>query len=370
MADQYDLVLPALEIRQRDRRIYSFAVDGKLLHGFTAVSRVRRDQQHTLQGYQRPEVTSHIRAIRRYLESDGAMLPNALVVAFDDRVRFVPSRSRAVVSYAVAGELTIPVDESWDDVDKPAWLVDGQQRSAAVRDAELDEFPVCVVGFVADSDAEQRSQFILVNSTKPLPAGLIHELLPATQGELPLRYLRRKLPAAALARLNSDGDSPFWGLIATPTSPHGVVKDNSILKMIENSISDGALYQYRDPETGDGDLEGMVKHLKTYWHVVRNCYSEAWGLPPRQSRLMHGVGIQTMGYVMDALTDGIKAGRMPTRKIERTLAALRAEAAWTSGAWVFDDGTERRWNSLQNTPNDIRLLTDHLLRRVRDLAAG
>ncbi len=367
MADQYDLVLPALEVRQGQRRIYSFAIDGKLLSAFTAVSRVRRDQQHTLQGYQRPEVTSHIRAIRRYLESGGAMLPNALVVAFDNRVRFVPSSTRTVVSYATPGELTIPVDESWDDVDKPAWLVDGQQRSAAVRDAELDEFPLCVVGFVADSDAEQRSQFILVNSTKPLPAGLIHELLPETQGELPPRYLRRKLPAQVLARLNTDEDSPFWGLIATPTSPHGVIKDNSVLKMIENSLYDGALFQYRDPATGAGDLEGLVKHLTIYWKLVRSCFPDAWALLPRQSRLMHGVGIQAMGYVMDALTDGYKASRIPTRRIEKVLAGLWAEAAWTADSWIFDDGTERRWNSLQNTPNDVRLLTDHLLRRVGQL---
>ena len=49
----------------------------------------------TLQGYQRPEVLSHIKAIRRYLESDGAMLPNAVVVAFDERVTFVASESDA-----------------------------------------------------------------------------------------------------------------------------------------------------------------------------------------------------------------------------------------------------------------------------------
>ncbi|NJC70852.1 DGQHR domain-containing protein [Planosporangium thailandense] len=368
MADRYELVLPALEVRQGERRIYSFAVDGKKLSDFTAVSRVRRDQQHALKGYQRPEVTSHIRAIRRYLESPGAMLPNALVVAFDDRVRFEPASGSAAVSYAQLGELIVPVDESWDDAEKPAWLVDGQQRTAAVRDAAIDEFPLCVVGFLADSDAEQRSQFILVNSTKPLPAGLIHELLPATQGELPVRYLRRRLPAEVLARLNLDEDSPFWGLIATPTSPNGVIKDNSILKMLENSLSDGALYQYRDPATGTGDVDAMAKHVKTFWTLVKACFPDAWGLLPRQSRLMHGVGIQAMGYVMDALTDGVKAGRLPVKKIEKILAELWPEAAWTSGTWTFDDGTERRWNSLQNTPNDIRLLTDHLLRRVRLLS--
>ena len=29
---------------------------------------------------------------------------------------------------------------------------------------------------------------------------------------------------------------------------NGYIKDNSVLKMIENSLYDGALYQYRDPD--------------------------------------------------------------------------------------------------------------------------
>ena len=52
---------------------------------------------------------------------------------------------------------------------------------------------------------EQRSQFILVNSTKPLPKGLIHELLPVTPAEdLPLPLLKRRYPAQLLDRLNYD----------------------------------------------------------------------------------------------------------------------------------------------------------------------
>ena len=35
---------------------------------------------------QRPEVLSHIASIRRYLESEAPMIPNALVVAFDKRL--------------------------------------------------------------------------------------------------------------------------------------------------------------------------------------------------------------------------------------------------------------------------------------------
>src|SRR4051794_14834191 len=108
MADRYELRLPALEILQGTRRIYLFGVDGKNLHNFTTVSRIRRDTEEILQGYQRPEVQSHIRAIRRYLESDSAMLPNALVLAFDGRVKF-HARGKASPGNSRPGELIIPI---------------------------------------------------------------------------------------------------------------------------------------------------------------------------------------------------------------------------------------------------------------------
>src|SRR6478609_960808 len=97
MADQYTLRLPAIQIRQGTRHIYCFAVDGKVIHDFTTVSRAHRTESAALKGYQRPEVMSHIRSIRRYLESDGAMLPNAIVLAFDSRVRFEPSGKSSIV---------------------------------------------------------------------------------------------------------------------------------------------------------------------------------------------------------------------------------------------------------------------------------
>ena len=44
-----------------------------------------------------------------------------------------------------------------------------------------------------------------------------------------------------MERLNYDEDSPLAGMINTPTTPDGIVKDNSMLRMLENSITDGAL---------------------------------------------------------------------------------------------------------------------------------
>src|SRR4051794_25903366 len=85
----HELSVPALAIRQSsERTLYSFAIDGKQLPEFAAVSRVQRTDRHELAGYQRAESIGHIKTIRKYLETEDAILPNALVVAFDSRVRF------------------------------------------------------------------------------------------------------------------------------------------------------------------------------------------------------------------------------------------------------------------------------------------
>lgn len=372
VSKKYELRLPALEIRQgRHRRLYTFAVDGKKLPLFTTVSRVRRTQRQ-IEGYQRPEVLAHVAAIRSYIESGSPMIPNAIVVAFDTRVRFVPgATATGDLAYVRPGLLVIPVDTDLPDEEKPGWIVDGQQRCAAVREANIRAFPMCVTAFITVSEGEQRAQFILVNSTKPLPKGLIYELLPTTEGPLPPALMRKRFPTLLVERLNYDADSPFLEMIHTPTTPDGIVKDNSILRMLENSLTDGCLYYYRDPDTGGGDIEEMLLVLTPFWNAVKKVFYSAWGQPPRRSRLMHGVGIASMGYLMDAITDRYLAdGTMPDEgDFVAELEPLREFCSWTSGYWRFGPGSIRRWNELQNTPKDIQLLANHLLREYRRVAS-
>src|SRR4051812_21554059 len=103
-----NLRVPALEITQgRTRQIYSFGVDGKMLHRFATVSRIARAQGREISGYQRPEVLAHINAIRSYIESETPMIPNGIVVAFDNRVRF--SAVEVAEGDFRAGELIIPL---------------------------------------------------------------------------------------------------------------------------------------------------------------------------------------------------------------------------------------------------------------------
>jgi len=357
-----ELRLPALQVRQGERRtLYSFAVDGKTLHQFAAVSRLRRDEERAIRGYQRPEVLSHIGEIRRYLESTAPMIPNAIVVAFDERVRFVPHDGLNGCPYSQHGEVVIPVDGSGAGNGLPGWIVDGQQRAAAIREAQIESFPICVTAFITSDLQEQREQFILVNTTKPLPKGLIYELLPATESRLPTLLQRRRFPAHLMDLLNNEPSSPFHRLIRTPTTPEGIVKDNSVLRMLENSLTDGALHPYRDPVTGRGDEEMMLSIVNAFWMAVREAFPEAWGKPPRRSRLMHGAGVVAMGYVMDAIADRYRSQTLTADLFLQDLEPLVEICSWTHGYWDFGGGDIRKWNEVQNTSKDVFRLANLLL---------
>jgi DGQHR domain-containing protein len=356
--------LETLEARQgpAGMKVYAALVDGKQLHRFATVSHVRRGDQNEIFGYQRPRMRAHIAEIRGYLESERPRIPNAISVAFDERVRFEPAASRSASRY---GKLIIPINGSRPE-DMPGLIVDGQQRCAAIQEANLESFEIFMVAFVAECDHEQREQFIRVNSTKPLPRSLIHELLPATETKLTRALQRRRFSAKILERLNFDLESPLHGMIQTHTNTQGVIKDTSILSMVEASLTDGALYRFRDPLTGEGDMSSMLQILYAYWQAVKEVFEDAWGLPARKSRLMHGVGIMSMGALMDTISaahfwaEGEEVLSCDQFWDELYHLRERDIFRWTSGSWEFSPDHKRRWNELQNTGKDIRLLTDYL----------
>jgi DGQHR domain-containing protein len=258
------------------------------------------------------------------------------------------------------------MDRHASEEKKPGWIVDGQQRSAAIVDSRLTAFPVCVVAFITPNAQDQREQFILVNSTKPLPKGLLYELLHTTDVALPAKLSARRFPASLMEALNYEPSSPFHERIQTTTNPEGYIKDNSILKMLENSLSQGILYWYRDSDGRTESVDAMLVILHSFWAVVAELFPDAWNLPPRRSRLTHGAGIVGMGMLMDAIADGFRNSGPPSSSdFKQQLEPLRESCFWTQGFWQFRNGERRKWNDLQNTSKDIQLLADHLLHEYK-----
>ena len=89
-----------------------------------------------------------------------------------------------------------------------------------------------VSAFITKTDEEQREQFMLVNSTKPLPKSLLNELSPYTNGRLPSELQAKKFASYLTLCMNFE-DGPLNGRIKTATNPSGTIADTSIIKMID-----------------------------------------------------------------------------------------------------------------------------------------
>jgi DGQHR domain-containing protein len=346
--------------------LYMFTLTAGEILQVADVSRVSRDDLGELIGYQRPEVRSHIKEIADYLDSDQPLFPNPIIIALPSTVRFTCSRGPNVSDgIAASGILEIPLPSG--DGRRPGWIVDGQQRAFALAAAKRQDFPVPVNAFVADSVDVQRDQFLRINNTKPLPRGLVTELLPKISTPLPPRLSVRKIPSALCDLLNTSDESPFRGLIRRPsastvTSRNAVITDTSLIQALQESLTSpsGCLFPYRNLSSGETDFTGIWAALVLYWSAVKDTFPYAWGKPPTQSRLMHGAGIRAMGRLMDRIMASIDARQSGAREqVTADLALLAPYCHWTEGQW---EGLGLRWNEIQNVPRHIHELSSFLMR--------
>lgn len=346
--------------------LYMLSLDPDELLMLADISRVTRDDAGDLLGYQRPEVKRHVRNIVEYLDSGSVLFPNSIILALSSVCTFTRSRGPKVEDGpSEAGTLTIPLPREGQA--KPAWIVDGQQRALALAQAKRRKFPIPVNAFIADEVEMQRDQFLRVNNTKPLPKGLITELLPEVDTLLPPNMAARKTPSALVDLLNRDPDSPFHGLIrrASQTGAErktAVIVDTSLVKVLQDSFASpsGCLFPYRNSATNVTDFQSIRKLLFMYWGAVRDVFPSAWGKPPEESRLMHSAGILSMGRLMDRVMGSVNlADAGAAQLVKSDLQKLRSACHWTEGRWE-EMGLD--WNEIQNLPRHVRELTEHLLR--------
>jgi DGQHR domain-containing protein len=211
----HKIVHRALQLRQSERHpLYLLTMTADELFQVADISKVSRDDVGHLIGYQRHEVKSHVDEIVGYLNEDNVIFPNSIIIALSSAVRFKSSRGpkpRGTNAWSAPGLLEIPLPRSGRG--KPGWIVDGQQRALALSKSKRHDFPVPVNAFVTDEVDLQRDQFLRINNTKPLPRGLVTELLPEVSTTLPPRLAARKIPSYICDLLNRQEDSPFRGLI-------------------------------------------------------------------------------------------------------------------------------------------------------------
>ncbi|MCJ0978717.1 DGQHR domain-containing protein [Rhodococcus sp. ARC_M12] len=358
----------ALKIEQSPGlSVYLFALAAEDIDLVADVARISRDDAGKLIGYQRPERKTHVKQILDYLNGAEVLFPNGIIMALPDSIRFKSSRGPgATDGLSTAGTLEIPIPADKNDP-RPAWIVDGQQRSLALSRTSNKSLPVPVAAFVATSLAMQREQFLRVNTVAPLPSNLVTELLPEVFAAPSPRLSAKRLPSALVDMLNQDPASPFRGLVKrastdSETRKISVITDTSLVDALKESLESpsGVLFPYRNVATGQTDTEGIRHLLLTYWSAVKATFPSAWGQPTTKSRLMGGVGIRAMARLMDRVMPQVDL-KSPSAQDQafNEIARVAHKCHWISGTW---EELGLPWNELQNTPRHISALSNYLAR--------
>jgi DGQHR domain-containing protein len=359
------LSVNALRIEQQKKTpIFVFGLNGRLISHVASVSYANRSEDGILNGYQRNPVIAHIKSIETYLSSPDALLPNAIVLAFEPSVKFRPLPGAQYSEWGTFGTLDIPLPQSGSDI-KPAWIVDGQQRATAL--SKLDpkkHFPVVVVAFQSGSRMLQREQFVLVNKTKPLPKDLLHEILPEIAAPLSRDLEKRQVAAKVLKVLRFDKESPFYGRVrglGNQENEAANISQSAVLAVIQNSIKwRGALFNHSDGLNKNHDIQAMAMVMMAFFEGVRRTWPKAWEANPKTSRLIHGVGIVAVGALMDRVMIDVDAeSNWASARVANRLTKIKQACAWTKGRWPV---LRCSWNQLQNTSQDKARLTEYLLK--------
>ena len=324
--------------QSKDHYVFSFAANPHDVLSFSEIERVGRNEDGQLKGFQRHQISSHIKEIRDYLKREDALLPNAVIIAFIDGVS---------VKDLGNGILDITIDSTEK---KPGFVVDGQQRLTALSGIDKPEFQVFVSALICKDYNELRQQFILINNTRPLPKTLIYELLPTVEG-LPERFTVRSFAAKMVDTLNFTPGSNLFGEIRQHTNPTGVLSDTAMQKFIMNSSSDGILRELIKEENFEEQAYDIINN---FFGAVIKVFKPEWvGMVPRTSRLRHGAGLVALGYVMELLYSSW--GATTIEEFAEGLELIKPHTAWTSGVWELEDNDSRPWNGVQNTPSDVYL---------------
>jgi hypothetical protein len=131
--------------------------------------------------------------------------------------------------------------------------------------------------------------------------------------------------------------------------------------MIRNSMNNplGALSPYKSTGREGPDVETMYRILITFWTAVKDVFPHAWGIDPRNSRLMHSAGIESMGVLMDRIYARLSGHGEDYKTVRKELEKVAPACRWTEGTW---DTLGVAWNEIQSTPRDIKRLQDALVR--------
>jgi DGQHR domain-containing protein len=255
------------------------------------------------QGYQRMLRQDHVDQIRKFLEVEKNVIPNSIVLAFNDKLTINEKTNEGALLEVIetynplgpdgepdkdteigVGNLTVRVhprcdtDEDQDEIAisdyRSAYVIDGQHRITGGNAASPNiYFPV--TGFLGITREDQAFHFIVINrQAKKVSKHDIDAVIPKSIYE----HLQERLLSASI--VNSDADivyaldnvsgSPFeqsiiWG---NQKNPNAQINKGAIDKLIKytRKLPDDVLDSMDEVDLITSIWSGIKQHLSDFWH--------------------------------------------------------------------------------------------------------
>jgi DGQHR domain-containing protein len=310
-----------IKLRQApiDLDLFIFVADGKKMAKQVGVRRMRwHGQKYKAEGFQRRLDNNRVREIATYL-SKNAVLPNALVVAFEKgAVEFhaIPHQEAdkpQLGTIVIKGKLQ-EIDgklEPLPENERIGYVIDGQHRLRGLEESTLPEgsFPIVISAFHNVKARFQLEQFYALNQTIQIPASHLALLRRELGYQLPPREAYRKAISDIAGYLQEYSGSPFQAEKYVGSSIYkGPLSITVVESMIERAIKLTNLKYYWKQNANEipaTDLEYIAKSLYVFWKSLSDVFPHYWGLRPKDQRLFCAIGLYAMIMFFDKVMQGI-----------------------------------------------------------------
>ena len=284
--------VPAIKGKIGGTTFYSFVIEPSKLLPIVFVSHRLKTDRDTVITYQRMLNKRRLKSIRGYIEKEGGLFPNSIIINFQTgktRLRFEKTGGQDSTIGAVIGFLYLP------NKYKSAWIIDGQHRLYGFSGSDkAEKVTIPVIAFENLDAAKQAKMFVDINSKqvkvpKNLLEDLYSDLLWDSKDESEkLLALTSKL----VSKLGKDMSSPLYQKIKSSTQVRvknkpitiatltGAIKNTKLLGQVNtgaNILRVGPLYEEKEPR-----MENSLKRAKIiligYFNAFRNGVPENWEL--------------------------------------------------------------------------------------------
>ena len=312
----------ALEIKQNSQgyHLYVFVADGKEIAKQLGVRKMEWHKgKFKAEGFQRSLDKNRVSEIATYL-SKNAILPNALVVAFEEgTLEFAPLPGQEEDSSAKFGHLTVKGklvnkdagQEALPENERIGYVLDGQHRLKGIESSTLSEgsFPIIISAFYQVDARFQLGQFYALNQTVRISSALLALIRRELGLQLSAREAYKKAVSVVCEILQNKPGSPFEPekYVGTPIYK-GPLNITVVESMVERAIKNTSLkWKWNQnanliPVT---DLEYIGQALYVYWKGICELFLNDWGKKPKDQRLFCAIGLYTMIQFFDKVMENI-----------------------------------------------------------------